>query len=154
MLLGQGEITVDALEGLNAVADPDRLLQVVSNLIGNALKYSPPTSPVVVRVWSEDGEARLSVQDRGIGIPREDRPLVFDRFYRARNVDARRFAGMGLGLYIARGIVESHRGRIWVESTPGDGSTFFVALPAFAGNELAPPSDVEVGPQRRLASAS
>jgi signal transduction histidine kinase len=135
-----------------ASIDTLRFEQVVSNLIGNALKYSPPTSPVFVRVWSEDGEARLSVQDQGIGIPREDRPLVFDRFYRARNVDARRFAGMGLGLYIARGIVESHGGRIWVESTPGEGSTFFVALPAPAGPELAPLAEVEG--ERRLASAS
>jgi signal transduction histidine kinase len=83
-------------------------------------------------VYTEAAEARLSVQDRGIGIPRDDQPLVFDRFHRASNVDDRRFAGMGLGLYIARGIVEQHGGRIWVESTPGKGSIFHVALPAVA----------------------
>jgi signal transduction histidine kinase len=149
---GSKRVQLRADEPVIASIDSLRLEQVVWNLIGNALKYSPPTSRVVVRVWSEDGEPRLSVQDQGIGIPREDRPLVFDRFYRASNVDARRFAGMGLGLYIARGIVESHGGRIWVESTPGEGSTFFVALPPLAGPERAQPPDVEA--ERRLANAS
>ena len=83
-----------------------------------------------VELWSDNGEAHISVQDEGIGIPVEDQPLVFERFHRARNVDDRSFAGLGLGLYIARGIVEQHGGRIWVESTPGVGSTFHVAVPA------------------------
>jgi signal transduction histidine kinase len=108
--------------------DVPRFAQVLSNLIENALKYSPHDSPVEVRVWQDSGEARLSVHDRGIGIPAEDQPLVFERFQRARNVDHRRFAGMGLGLYIARGIVQEHGGRIWVQSKPGS-STFFVGLP-------------------------
>src|SRR5205085_11073806 len=99
-------------------------------LIENALKYSPQQTPVVVKLWREDDQARLSVHDQGIGIPLQDQPLVFERFHRAKNVDDRRFAGMGLGLYISRGIVEQHGGRIWVESVPGAGSTFFVALPA------------------------
>jgi signal transduction histidine kinase len=110
--------------------DPPRFEQVVTNLVENALKYSPSQAPVLVKVWRENGDARLSVRDKGIGIPTEDQPLVFERFHRARNVDDRRFAGMGLGLYIARGIVEQHGGRIWVESAPGVGSTFSVALPA------------------------
>ncbi len=112
-----------------AAVDPPRFEQVVNNLIENALKYSPPSAPVRVALWFEGGEAHLSVHDEGIGIPVEDQPLVFERFHRARNVDDRRFAGMGLGLYIARGIVEQHGGRIWVESAAGQGSTFHVALP-------------------------
>ena len=115
-----------------AEVDVQRFEQVLTNLVENALKYSPHDSRVIVRVWQADAEARLSVQDRGIGVPVEDQPLVFERFHRARNVDDRRFAGMGLGLYIARGIVEQHGGRIWLDSTPGAGSTFFVALPAVA----------------------
>jgi signal transduction histidine kinase len=118
-----------------------RFEQVVTNLVENALKYSPGTTPVSVRVWCEDGEARLSVQDHGIGIPHADLPLVFDRFYRARNVDDRSFAGMGLGLYIARGIVEQHGGRIWVETTPGQGSVFFVAVPNYVIDETAAMSE-------------
>jgi signal transduction histidine kinase len=119
-------------EPVMVAVDAPRFDQVLTNLIENALKYSPHDSPVVVRVWQTDDEARLSVQDRGIGVPIEDQPLVFERFHRAKNVDDRRFAGMGLGLYIARGIVEQHGGRIWLDSTPGAGSTFFVALPAVA----------------------
>jgi len=112
-----------------ATIDAPRFEQALTNLVENALKYSQPPLPVIVEVWCEDGEARVSVRDEGIGIPAQDQPLVFERFHRARNVDDRRFAGMGLGLYIARGIIEQHGGRIWVESTPGVGSTFFVALP-------------------------
>ena len=109
--------------------DSPRFEQVITNLIENALKYSPPTAPVSVDVRRQNGEARLSVHDDGIGIPAEDQPLVFERFHRARNVDDRTFVGMGLGLYIARGIVEQHGGRIWVDSAAGLGSTFYVALP-------------------------
>jgi signal transduction histidine kinase len=121
-----------------AWVDATRFEQVVTNLVENALKYSPQQTPVRIDVWREDGEARLSVRDEGIGIPADDQPLVFERFHRARNVDDRRFAGMGLGLYIARGIVEQHGGRIWVDSTPGVGSTFHVAVPATAPELSAP----------------
>jgi signal transduction histidine kinase len=138
-------------ETVVVAVDPPRIEQLLINLVENALKYSPHDTRVVVRVWPEDGEARFSVQDRGIGVPIEDQPLVFERFHRARNVDDRRFAGMGLGLYIARGIVEQHGGRIWLESTPGVGSTFFVALPAV----VPAPATAEVPgtPQVNVASA-
>ena len=122
-------VQLNADATVRAAVDPARLEQVMTNLIENALKYSPDQTAVLVSVWSENGEARLSVQDKGIGIPAQDQPLVFERFHRARNVDDRRFVGMGLGLYITRVIVEEHGGRIWVQSTPGIGSTFFVALP-------------------------
>jgi signal transduction histidine kinase len=109
--------------------DVARFGQVATNLIENALKYSPHDAPVEVHVFRRGNEARMSVVDRGIGVPLEDQALIFERFHRARNVDDRRYAGMGLGLYIARGIVAEHGGRIWVESSPGSGSTFCVALP-------------------------
>ncbi|MBI3970510.1 MAG: HAMP domain-containing histidine kinase [Chloroflexi bacterium] len=98
--------------------------------------------------------ARIAVSDRGIGIPPADLPHVFDRFYRAANVDDRRFAGMGLGLYICRGIVERHGGRIWVESHPGEGSTFHVALPLWvrvaARAETSTPRKAFRGPKATL----
>ena len=124
------QVRLQARKPVVAAVDPTRFEQVVTNLVENALKYSPQQTPVLVSLWRENGEARLSVRDEGIGIPTEDQPMVFERFHRARNVDDRRFAGMGLGLYIARGIVDQHDGRIWVDSTPGAGSTFHVALPS------------------------
>jgi len=126
-----------------ASVDPPRFEQVITNLVENALKYSPPEAAVQLNAWCEDGQARLSVHDEGIGIPVEDQPLVFERFHRARNVDDRRFAGMGLGLYIARGIVEQHGGRIWVKSAAGQGSTFYVALPSTADAADPPRSPSE-----------
>ncbi len=113
-----------------ALADRDRLGQVLQNLIGNAVKYSPEGSEVVVVVSAEDAEARLSVADRGIGVAPEHLPRLFDRFYRADATGAP--AGLGLGLYISRMLVEAHGGRIWAESAPGEGSTFTVALPLAA----------------------
>jgi signal transduction histidine kinase len=130
------QVELDASGPVFARVDAARFEQVVTHLIKNAIHYSPKQTPVAVSVWTQDGEARLSVRDRGIGIPAQDQPLVFERFHRGRNVDDRRFAGMGLGLYIARGIVEQHGGRIWLQSTPGQGSTFFVAVPSVNSSAL------------------
>lgn len=109
--------------------DRQRIAQLFANLIENALKYSAPDTKVLVTVWEEGPAARIAVEDHGIGIPPDDVGVVFERFRRASNVDDRRFSGMGLGLYICKGIVEQHGGRIWVESELGRGSTFHVALP-------------------------
>jgi signal transduction histidine kinase len=109
--------------------DGARIEQLLDNLVENAIKYSPEGGAVRVKLWREGEEALLSVSDSGIGIPPDDLPRVFDRFYRAGNVDDRRFAGMGLGLFICRAIVEQHGGRIWATSRPGHGSTFHIALP-------------------------
>jgi signal transduction histidine kinase len=109
--------------------DPRRIGQVVENLVENAVKYSPEESEVHIDVAQRDGEAFIDVTDKGIGIPASDLPQIFERFHRASNVDDRRFAGMGLGLFICKGIVEQHGGRIWVESRVGGGSTFHVVLP-------------------------
>jgi PAS domain S-box-containing protein len=111
------------------VADPDRMRQVVDNLLSNALKYSPEGSDIDVRVVSEDGHVATSVTDHGIGIPRDEIPQLFERFHRARNVSSRYYGGLGLGLYIARAIVEAHDGEITVESEEGVGSTFTMRLP-------------------------
>jgi signal transduction histidine kinase len=127
---------IEANAPVVGVYDRRRVEQLLQNLIENARKYSPDRTPVTVRVWQQDGEARVSVQDSGIGIPAADLPRIFERFSRASNVDDRRFHGMGLGLFICRGIVEEHGGRIWAESAVGKGSTFHVGLPLADGRRL------------------
>ncbi|CAA9226586.1 MAG: hypothetical protein AVDCRST_MAG77-995 [uncultured Chloroflexi bacterium] len=114
--------------------DRTRVQQLINNLLENAIKYSPDGGPIEVRVWAQDASACLSVRDHGIGIPAADLPHVFNRFHRARNVDDRQFAGMGLGLFICRAIAQEHGGAIVVDSTPDDGTTFTVSLP------IAPPA--------------
>ena len=110
---------------------------MIENLIDNAVKYSPAGGDVRVRVWTENGEAHLTVSDEGIGIPNADLPAIFDRFQRGTNVDDRRFTGLGLGLYICRGIAEAHGGRLWALSQPGRGSTFHVVLPLAVGARVS-----------------
>lgn len=127
---------VDVRGAVVGAYDRRRIEQLIENLIENAKKYSPEATPVRLAVWQQDGEARITVRDQGIGIPPSDLPRVFERFSRASNVDDRKFHGMGLGLYICRGIVEEHGGRIWVESELGKGTTFHVALPAGDGRRL------------------
>jgi PAS domain S-box-containing protein len=109
------------------IGDRDRLGQVLDNLLGNAVKYSADGGDIVVRIEIDDGEARLSVTDRGPGIPADALPRLFERFYRAQNASGE--AGLGLGLYISRMLVEAHGGRIRASSVPGEGSTFCVSLP-------------------------
>ncbi len=115
--------------------DRARMMQLLENLIENAVKYSPDGGDVRIHVWREDGQAHLTVSDQGIGIASGDLPTLFERFQRGSNVDDRRFAGMGLGLFICRGIVEQHGGHIWATSQGvGHGSTFHVALPLLTGD--------------------
>jgi signal transduction histidine kinase len=109
-------------------ADAARLEQVLFNLIENALKYSPPDSPVSVRARLVDGCLEISVSDRGAGIASEEQAQIFERFQRASNID-QNISGLGLGLYISREIVEAHGGRLTVQSQPGAGSTFAIVLP-------------------------
>jgi signal transduction histidine kinase len=108
-------------------ADRERVLQVLANLGGNAVKFTPPGGRVELRAEVEDGAVRVSCTDTGPGIAADDLPHVFDRFWQARST---RRAGAGLGLAIARGIVEAHGGTISAESTVGGGSTFAFTLPA------------------------
>ena len=99
------------------------------NLLDNAVKYSRPGGTVDIALTIEQGQARVSVTDRGIGIAQEDQPQIFDRFYRTDDARAHTKKGTGLGLAICAWIVESHRGRIEVQSKVGEGSTFTVMLP-------------------------
>lgn len=106
--------------------DADRILRVLSNLVGNALKFTPAGGRITVRAERDGDSVRFSVSDTGLGIPADHLPHLFDRFWQARRTDRR---GAGLGLAIARGIVEAHHGRIWVESEVGKGTTFHFTVP-------------------------
>ncbi len=122
------ELRLDVALGLPEVwADRDRLLQVFENLIGNALKFTKPGGRITVGAARRGGEVLFWVTDTGGGIAAEDLPHLFERFWQARKAERR---GAGLGLPIVKGIIEAHGGRIWVESLPGQGSTFFFTIPA------------------------
>jgi len=122
-------VRLEVAPGLpRASADPARLERVLVNLIGNALKYSPEGTEVRVTVGAREGGLLVSVADRGPGIDPDDLPRLFDRFYRGQRVQ--RADGLGLGLYIVQMLVGAHRGRVWVESRPGEGATFSFTLPA------------------------
>jgi two-component system sensor histidine kinase KdpD len=103
-----------------------RLAQVIENLFTNAIKYAPG-APIIVLLEQVGENVLISFIDRGPGISTDALPFVFDRFYRARN--EKTITGTGLGLYICKQIIEAHRGKIWAESTPGQGTTFFIELP-------------------------
>jgi len=122
---------VDAKQPVIGTFDAVRIRQLLENLVGNGVKYSPDGGEIVIRAHPEGEEAILEVSDQGIGIPSADLPLLFSRFHRAANVDDRQFQGMGLGLYFCRAIVEAHGGTISVTSEIGTGTTFHVRLPLF-----------------------
>ncbi|MEZ5400013.1 MAG: PAS domain S-box protein [Bryobacteraceae bacterium] len=121
--------TVDAPEDLVVVADGERIRQVFANLVSNAVKFSPAGGPVRLRLVREDGHARCSVIDSGLGISEENLARLFQKFSRIDNSDTRKIGGTGLGLALVKQIVEAHRGTIAVESAPGKGSTFSFTIP-------------------------
>ncbi len=111
------------------LGDKLRLRQVISNLLGNAIKYTPTGGEIGATVQVKDSIALLSIEDNGIGIPPADLPYIFDKFYRVETKETADIHGTGLGLAICKSVVEKHGGRIWAESEPGKGSIFRVALP-------------------------
>ncbi len=129
--IAQQQLQVEAVHEANLVvrADRERLALVLANLLSNAIKYSPKGGVVVVKTRSEKSQAIISVQDNGVGILAEEQPHVFERFYQVGSPFTRHYKGPGLGLAVAKEIVELHGGRIWVESAIDQGSTFYVALP-------------------------
>ncbi|CAN5270719.1 hypothetical protein BH09MYX1_BH09MYX1_19010 [soil metagenome] len=111
---------------IRATLDSERALQVLGNLISNAVKFSPAGATIIVGVEERAGETCFFVKDVGVGIPEDKRALIFERFWQIGHKDRR---GLGLGLYISKCLVEAHGGLIWVESTPNVGSTFFFTIP-------------------------
>jgi signal transduction histidine kinase len=111
------------------LVDPDRMRQVVDNLISNAIKYSADGTEIEIVTQIEGQHMLTAVIDHGIGIPTDEIPKLFERFHRARNVSSRYYGGLGLGLYIAKAIVEAHNGSIHVASEEGMGATFTIRLP-------------------------
>lgn len=123
---------IESVSGpLFVVADTDRIGQVITNYISNALKYSRAEAPVTIRVEKDGNQARVSVSDQGIGIPETELDTIWDRFYRVTSIEHQSGSqvGLGLGLYISRDITERHQGEVGVRSVLGEGSTFWFTLP-------------------------
>jgi PAS domain S-box-containing protein len=124
-------------QGVNVWADPDRVLQTLTNLISNAIKFSPPGTEIHLRSRRIDAnEAEIQVRDQGRGIPEDKLESIFERFHQVDASDSRTMGGTGLGLAICRSIVNQHGGRIWASSTLGKGSTFHFTLPTRPASNL------------------
>jgi len=113
----------------NITADPDRITQVILNLITNAIKYSPKSDKIIIKLENNHQEASVCIKDFGIGISPKSLNHVFERFYRVHGTRNETYPGLGIGLYISAEIIKRHHGRIWAESQPGQGSTFCFTLP-------------------------
>ncbi|EHJ56071.1 PAS domain S-box protein [Streptococcus urinalis FB127-CNA-2] len=109
--------------------DNDKMTQVIDNIVNNAIKYSPDGGKITVSIKTTDTQLIVSISDQGLGIPKKDLPLIFDRFYRVDKARSRAQGGTGLGLAIAKEIVKQHNGYIWAKSEYGKGSTFTIVLP-------------------------
>lgn len=109
--------------------DPDKFIQVIDNIMNNAIKYSPDGGVITCRLVETHDHVLLSISDQGLGIPKKDLGRIFDRFFRVDKARSRAQGGTGLGLAISREVIEMHNGRIWVESLEGKGSTFYITLP-------------------------
>jgi signal transduction histidine kinase len=139
-VLGSSDI-IDTSAGANVVkplyyvhADPDRLREVITNLFDNSVKYTE-SGKVTIGVTANNDVVQFYIKDTGHGIPAEDIPHLFQKFYRVDNSATRTIGGTGLGLFICRKIIELYSGHIWVESELGKGSTFFVNLPRISSQK-------------------
>ena len=119
-----------------AYVDRDKVMLVFTNLISNAVKYTPPEGKITISARNEDNFIEVSVKDTGSGIPADELSRVFERFYRVEKTRSRDFGGTGLGLSIARKVVESHGGKIWIESAPGEGTIVSFTLPRLSCEEI------------------
>ena len=119
-------------------ADPENIEKIFNNLVSNAINYSPDGGRVTVTARGIGTRVEISVEDTGVGIPPEELPKIFDKFYRVKHPKTRNVTGTGLGLSIVKKVVESHRGTIDVESIPDKGTTFRILLPTANASECAP----------------
>lgn len=124
------KLEVTHSESIIVNADKDRITQVLINLVTNAIKYSPGADRVVIHTFRQKDQAIVSIRDYGIGLQSKHREKIFNRFFRVENPDGKIIPGFGLGLFIVKEIISRHEGRIWVESEPGAGSTFYFSLPS------------------------
>ncbi len=127
------------------LADANRITQVFSNLLNNAIKFTPSGGRVRLSALVADEKITFCVEDTGIGIPKDKINRIFDKFYQVDSTTRRRFGGSGLGLAITKSIIELHKGRIWVESAEGAGSSFCFELPRYRGAHHAARGQVETG---------
>jgi signal transduction histidine kinase len=131
-------IEVDAQSNLPlALVDPDRIQQIIGNLVDNAYNYTPKDGKITIHIHSDGSDVQVDVQDTGVGIPLEDQDRVFERFFRGEDPLVLATPGTGLGLSIVSQLVEMHHGKIWMRSSglPGDGSTFSFTVPADKNEE-------------------
>lgn len=127
--------------GLYARADHDRACQIISNVVGNAVRFTPPEGLIVISAKRSDGELLFSISDTGPGISAEPLPRIWERFWQSKQE-----GGIGLGLAIVKALVEAHGGRIWVESQLGSGTTFHFTLPLALGHSLPADPDAVAAP--------
>ena len=126
----QYEIVRDySIKSIWVEIDPDKMTQVLDNILNNAIKYSPDGGKITVSMKTTETQLIISISDEGLGIPKKDLPLIFDRFYRVDKARSRAQGGTGLGLAIAKEIIKQHKGFIWAKSEYGKGSTFTIVLP-------------------------
>ncbi len=137
-------ITFVAPESVRVRGDPDRIAQILGNLLDNALKYSPPGSPITVSLTRAGSDALLRIEDHGVGIAEGEHDRVFAPFYRTERT--RSTPGTGLGLHISRRLAEQHLGRLWLERSSEAGSVFTLALPLAASAVPAPDRSESRGP--------
>ena len=129
VLAGDHPVTIEDASPAVVLADPERIGQVLRNLLTNAAKYTPPGTPITLRALRQGDRVRIEVADQGPGIDQEDLPHIFEKFGRGREANSQHLPGVGLGLYVSRGIVEAHGGELTVISTPGEGTVFAFDLP-------------------------
>ena len=123
------ELTIEMPQNLPSLwADQAKLHLILSNLVSNAIKFTPEGGDIRVEAKMDEDRLNVAVTDTGIGIPEQEQDRIFDRFYQVEDSLRRQFAGMGLGLSIVKGLVELHQGRLWVESKVGEGSTFYFTI--------------------------
>jgi signal transduction histidine kinase len=133
-------------------ADPNRITQVLENLISNAIKFSKQGGRVTIELKSHEREYEVIVSDQGKGIAPEDLDRIFGKFYQVEDSATREQGGTGLGLAICRGIIEAHRGRLWAESTVGQGSRFHFSLARVLDTPIGDRTGAEISVASLLAS--